>query len=445
MASPIGRVVAPSGKLLIVEPGYLDHWCHDRSPRHPMRGIVTAQQYAREDDAVDLEIVGRDAEAVGRAYDRQWHPRFLFDTRRERIELEREQIAALAEAKQLDARIEVLPARVSHRARIDLALQQGHGGGEVEFSGIWSGVAAVPARSLSVSSEDMPADGPDDGRWRRVVVTASDAPVARSEQFGHAVVDWGRLLLIDADALGLWVRDEPLDGLADFVFWGHDAAAIAERIGANALPDGEFGWVDRPHAEIQEHRRRFAIDRGDAESGCASDYRPHSHYHLLNEQIRASNAGEVELGPAIAFGFGTTWGDGMFELHRDLDAAGNLVRIRIELGTEKRQALMRRMELRTFKCALVSRMVADEMLPVRFLYRKEPSREEDSGWRMFSAEETEEYTDDAENIAVVRLSTLAERDKRVDALLDEPVGSVFERATGDDDFERVTDWQPEDD
>jgi hypothetical protein len=45
----------------------------------------------------------------------------------------------------------------------------------------------------------------------------------------------------------------------------------------------------------------------------------------------------------------------------------------------------------------------------------------------------------------VPLSEFAKRDKRVDALLDEPVGSVFERRPEEDEFQRVTDWEPPND
>jgi hypothetical protein len=92
--------------------------------------------------------------------------------------------------------------------------------------------------------------------------------------------------------------------------------------------------------------------------------------------------------------------------------------------------------------ALVSKKVTEDGEPVRFLYREAPDNAQDSGWRMFSGYEDEDYNEDAENIAVVPLSDFARRDERVDALLDEPVGSVFERTPGKEEFERVTDWRP---
>lgn len=138
----------------------------------------------------------------------------------------------------------------------------------------------------------------------------------------------------------------------------------------------------------------------------------------------------------------TTWGDGIFERHRDLDADGGLVQIRIEPGTDQRQKHLRQLELRTFTSAIVSKKIIDEHQPVRFMYREAPDREQDSGWRMLSGLETPQCTDNAENIAIVPLSAFAEMDQRVDKLLDEPIGSAFERRDAMSELEPVTDWTP---
>jgi hypothetical protein len=288
----------------------------------------------------------------------------------------------------------------------------------------------------------MPAGDPDEGRMRRVVVACRDGAVARSERIGHVMVDFARLIVIDVDALGAWQHNEPLDGKADYVFWGRDAQSLARACGAPSLDEHMFGWVNVPIAEAREVRGkvRAMLDRNDWK--VARDLRPHSHHHVLLEQVRAtaSASGEVVLGDARACGFATSWGDGIFEVHRDLDADGELVRLRIELGTPDRQKLMRRIEYRHGTCALVSKMVAEDGEPVLFMYREEADREDDSGWRMFSGRETEEYNADPDNIAIIVLAHLD--DGRVDKLLDEPPGAVFERRDGDEDFVRVTDWTP---
>ena len=44
--------------------------------------------------------------------------------------------------------------------------------------------------------------------------------------------------------------------------------------------------------------------------------------------------------------------------------------------------------------------------PVGYLYREEPSNEDDSGWRVFSGEETREYADDPNNFSLYYASSV---------------------------------------
>lgn len=78
----------------------------------------------------------------------------------------------------------------------------------------------------------------------------------------------------------------------------------------------------------------------------AVDYRPHCNLEKLNAQIRANEleVGQVLLDHAKYCGFSSRWGDGIFEVIRDFDPTGRLVRIRIDVGSEQKQTLMRREE-----------------------------------------------------------------------------------------------------
>jgi hypothetical protein len=448
MERDLGVVTAPSGTILIVDPGYLNLWHEDRPPRMPDGILSTPEATEAANCAVDLEIVGADAELAGRELNRQWNHRFLFDIPRSGIDEAVERVAQIAKVKRLDASLRVLPTRVTHRQRIGLALEAGGGAGEVQFHGIWTAVlSGLPAGEHRVRGEPMPDDHVEAGRLKRICVCVREGDAARSERFAYTMVDWARLLLIDSAALASWKAEEPLDGRADFVFWGEDADAVARRLSAPRLDDEHFGWRDLPAEEAAVRGAAVKRARDDAGAKFATDFRPHSHHHQLMEQVRASatGSGTVRLSGALACGFMTTWGDGIFEMHRDLDASGRLLRLRIELGTEDRVALMAKLRLRWWTSALVSRKVIDDGLPVRFMYREAADREQDSGWRMFSGYEDDDYNEDPKNIAIVRLSEFGDRDKRVDALLDEPVGSVFERRPEHDEFERVTDWIPSED
>lgn len=88
---------------------------------------------------------------------------------------------------------------------------------------------------------------------------------------------------------------------------------------------------------------------------------------------------------------------------------------------------------RYIKRCFVTKRVLDEGLKVGYLYREEPDEERDSGWRITSNTETDEYMDDADNVAYVSLGAVLSRDDSFVGLLDLPAGSAFIRdeATGE--------------
>ena len=65
------------------------------------------------------------------------------------------------------------------------------------------------------------------------------------------------------------------------------------------------------------------------------------------------------------------------------------------------------------------------------MYREKADRPEDSGWRFFSGEETQEYIDDPNNTMIYDVNTIANYDPAIIPLLDAPTGSAFGR-DGDD-------------
>jgi hypothetical protein len=178
--------------------------------------------------------------------------------------------------------------------------------------------------------------------WDHVVIELRDAPVAGSTEIGTAMVDFARLLLADESNADKWVHSDCIDGKADFVFWGRDAADLAAAVGAPALPDGQFGWRDLDVDEIVE--RGQAAEKLKAERGwkLATDFRPHSHHWALLEQARAAEteSATIDVDDLRVCLFFTTWGDGMFPVFADLGTDGTLVRIRIQLHTDDSAAAM---------------------------------------------------------------------------------------------------------
>lgn len=64
------------------------------------------------------------------------------------------------------------------------------------------------------------------------------------------------------------------------------------------------------------------------------------------------------------------------------------------------------------------------------MHRDVPDDRIDSGWRFFSGFETQPHVDDADNMALYDVNTVANYDRSIIPFLDAPPGSAFAR---DDD------------
>lgn len=93
---------------------------------------------------------------------------------------------------------------------------------------------------------------------------------------------------------------------------------------------------------------------------------------------------------------------------------------------------------------MVSKMVVEENIKPRFMYREKRTRPEDSGWRIFTGFETEAYNDDPDNIGFYNPSTILKIDSSIKDLLLKGIGSVYEKGDNDDWY-KVTDFDLEDD
>ncbi|MBB1487768.1 DUF2185 domain-containing protein [Oceanospirillum sediminis] len=95
-----------------------------------------------------------------------------------------------------------------------------------------------------------------------------------------------------------------------------------------------------------------------------------------------------------------------------------------------------------FLC-LVSKMVFDERLPLRFMYKTVPDHLNDTGWRMFTGYETEEFlADEVTNMMPVPLESMCTIDPTIIELVKYNAGTVWERVPGNDEdgWERVHDY-----
>jgi helicase-like protein len=329
----LGHVTTPSGILVVLDFGTLDLWSHEAPPSTPESYLLQVEPgtAAAMQAAEDLRIEGPDAEAAGRAFRWRWKgpeglqpdfvpphwpPRVLFDIPGHQLASLREQFEAFTQAEGLDARLVSVQPRISHRQRVAIALEAGGGAGEVRFHRITAvAVSGLPVgRKLPVYGTRMGGEYSD--RWSQVALEVRpEGAVRSSKRVGIVAVDCARLMFADVEALGVWKHVEPIDGKADFVFWGRDAEAVARLVSAPALGSSQFGWMDLPVEEAVE--RGLPVEKlreTRADLKFATDFRPHSHHFRLLEQARDSptESGVLELGGATVCGFFTTWGDGFF-------------------------------------------------------------------------------------------------------------------------------------
>jgi hypothetical protein len=318
-----GEVTVPSGVLVLVDAGLLGIW-----------------EGSRDDlpDTLDFRVEGPDAEEAGQRFDRSWQPLYWYDIPRDKADEARDQFAAFAESNGLRAELAEVSGGVPHCERISLALEHGGGRfGTLEFFGIQSPViAGVPRdRTMPVYGFRMAEEEFSD-RWRWVTLEIEDGDTARTEQIATVFVDEARLMFADADALQEWKHEEPLDGNADYVFWGCDAEAAAALHGATELAPSEYGWLDLPIEVAAE--RGIAVEESREREGWtfAGDFRPHSHHYEVLKKMRAAEtgAGVIGVGDAEMCAFFTSWGDGAFPVLADFDGDA-LLRLRIDLGGEQ--------------------------------------------------------------------------------------------------------------
>lgn len=80
-------------------------------------------------------------------------------------------------------------------------------------------------------------------------------------------------------------------------------------------------------------------------------------------------------------------------------------------------------------CFATNRITVDGE-KIGYMYREKPDETSDfpdSGWRFFAGDETEEYTDDPNNINIFSLNTICNYDSTIIPYLDAPFGSSFVR------------------
>jgi hypothetical protein len=319
----LGEVTCPSGQLVLMDGGYLGLWSGDRAPEDVRQPDI--------EPAVDFEVVGRDAGAAARSFDRQ-SGRTLYDIPRYGAAELTSLFDGHCRERGYAASLRPFPRQVSHRDRVRRAIAEG----DPDFLITGVPVIAVgdlPAgRSLAVTA--TPAH---DWGWTNIRIVVSDEPVATTRPLGKIGVDYGRFVFADADALSVWIHDAPIDGLVDVVFWGRHETEIAAEFAATRTGtpgDDHYGWLNLPLREA--YAKALALtDRRNTEPDrrFAFDFRPHSHHWQVMADVRASEkeAATIDVGGARIMFAMTSVGDGFFPVHVELDAAGAPAAIHITI------------------------------------------------------------------------------------------------------------------
>jgi hypothetical protein len=94
---------------------------------------------------------------------------------------------------------------------------------------------------------------------------------------------------------------------------------------------------------------------------------------------------------------------------------------------------------------ILSNLIAQGRSKVGFLYRENPDNKLDSGWRMFSGDEDEDYIENPDNFGMYDSKKVLDIDPSIESLLDSPYKTAFERSGPDQPFVQVHDFEFADD
>ena len=93
-------------------------------------------------------------------------------------------------------------------------------------------------------------------------------------------------------------------------------------------------------------------------------------------------------------------------------------------------------------CLASSLILNERPLPIRFFYKEDPHHENDTGFRFYSGQETDEFLLDENAACVAPLDCLERLDPSITALVKQSqVGSVWERLPNSNDWVPVYDYQ----
>ena len=85
--------------------------------------------------------------------------------------------------------------------------------------------------------------------------------------------------------------------------------------------------------------------------------------------------------------------------------------------------------------ALTTDRVLVDGMPINYMYRQHPDNKQDSGWRFFSGDESEDYLDNPENIEIMNVNTIAHFDKTIIPFLESDFETAYAKDENGDFYE----------
>jgi hypothetical protein len=89
-------------------------------------------------------------------------------------------------------------------------------------------------------------------------------------------------------------------------------------------------------------------------------------------------------------------------------------------------------------CFMTDRVTVDGR-KIGYMYREEPDRREDSGWRFFAGDESQDYIDDLSHTGVYSVNTAANYDPDIIPYLEMPAPCAFEKIEGSHSYQKIED------
>lgn len=90
------------------------------------------------------------------------------------------------------------------------------------------------------------------------------------------------------------------------------------------------------------------------------------------------------------------------------------------------------------KTAFVTKRLLDKKLSVGFAYREASDNENDSGWRFFVGDESQEYVDNPDNLVICSIDEIIKLDESIKSILNSEVNTAYEKENME--FKKVDDY-----